>query len=150
MFDGFQGLNLTPWCLEVQDTEMMTIQKSHLIFVEISSSLLQAIWRLRCWHNTPSNICLETDGHRQTLPSNIFEILVKILSAKSQINLIISNQNQIVFTMHRLIWNSKQTVSVCCSKAICEFKSLNSAHIMFRHPSLERLNTSLYFRRLVF
>ena len=33
-------------------------------------------------------------------------------------NLSKSNPNQIVFTMHRLIWNSKQTLSVCCSKSM--------------------------------
>ena len=31
---------------------------------------------------------------------------------------ILSNRNQIVFTMHRLIWNSKRTMSACCYKSI--------------------------------
>ena len=31
-------------------------------------------------------------------------------------NHIKSNWNQILFTVHRLIWNSKRTLSVCCSK----------------------------------
>ena len=35
---------------------------------------------------------------------------------KSFRNLIKSNRNQIRITMHRLIWNSKRTESVCCSK----------------------------------
>ena len=37
---------------------------------------------------------------------------------KSFRNRIKSNRNQIVFTIFRLIWNSKRTVSVCCSKSI--------------------------------
>ena len=37
---------------------------------------------------------------------------------KSFRSLFKSNQNQIVFTIFRLIWNSKRTVSVCCSKLI--------------------------------
>ena len=32
-------------------------------------------------------------------------------------NHIKSNPNQIVFTMHRLIWNSKRRLSVCCFKS---------------------------------
>ena len=37
---------------------------------------------------------------------------------KSFRNLIKPNRNQIVFTIFRLIWNSKRTLSVCCSKSI--------------------------------
>ena len=36
-------------------------------------------------------------------------------------NLIESNRNPIVFTMHRSIWNSKRTLSVCCYKLIGEW-----------------------------
>ena len=40
-------------------------------------------------------------------------------------NLIESNPNQIAFNMHRLIWNSKRTVSVCCSKSIMVYGKYN-------------------------
>ena len=44
--------------------------------------------------------------------------LLAVHVEKSFPNLNKSNRTQIVFTMQRLIWNSKRTVSVCCSKSI--------------------------------
>ena len=44
----------------------------------------------------------------------------KLHTEKSFRNLIKLNRNQIVFTIFRLIWNSKRTVSVFCFKSIEE------------------------------
>ena len=43
--------------------------------------------------------------------------VVQVHTEKSFRNLIKSKPNKIVFTMHRLIWNRKRTLSVCCSKS---------------------------------
>ena len=37
---------------------------------------------------------------------------------KSFRNPIKSNRNQIIFTIFRLVWNNKRTLSICCSKQI--------------------------------
>ena len=44
--------------------------------------------------------------------------LLAVHVEKSFPNLNKSNRTQIVFTMQRLIWNSKRTASVCCSKSV--------------------------------
>ena len=50
--------------------------------------------------------------------SSRYEIMGRVHTEKAFPNLITSNRNQIVFTKHGLIWNSKRTRSVCCSKSI--------------------------------
>ena len=50
--------------------------------------------------------------------SECCEKIYHLHTEKSFQNLIKSNRNQIVFAMHRCIWNSKRTASVCCSKSI--------------------------------
>ena len=50
-------------------------------------------------------------------------------------NLIKSNPNQIVFTIFRLIWKSKWTVSVCCSKSIKENDKYNLISVKFNKIS---------------
>ena len=53
--------------------------------------------------NTHANMCYYHDKN------NCFEMAVFVHTEKSFRNLIKSTRNQIVFTMHRLIWNSKRT-----------------------------------------
>ena len=63
-------------------------------------------------------VCCDVEGvlgHRETPFPRRPEVLH---TEKSFPNLIKSNRNQIVFTIFRLIWNRKRTLSVCCSKSI--------------------------------
>ena len=57
--------------------------------------------------------------HHALLPFNFLENENVILHTGKYFRKIIkSNQNQIVFTIFLLIWNSKRTLSVCCSNSI--------------------------------
>ena len=64
--------------------------------------------------------CRETPASRTTVRGEI-PVRWKMHSVHTEKcfrNLIKSNRNQIVFTIFRLIWNSKRTLSVCCSNSI--------------------------------
>ena len=63
-------------------------------------------------HTGYANMAHQTNRSSQGVPWFNF------YTEKSFRNFIKSTRNQIVFTIFRLIWNSKRTASVCCSKSI--------------------------------
>ena len=92
-----------------------------LISLEYMENIVQG--GLRGALNWGSPWCRELPAYQfwaiKKLQSDVSSSMYIVQTEKYFWNLIKSNRNQIVFTIFQLIWNSKCTASVCCSKSIC-------------------------------
>jgi len=76
-------------------------------FPSLQTKVLK-VSKVLCWSYTTRNGLLWL-AHREILLNQI-KIRLYLLCTDWKYHLIKSNRNQIVFTMHRLIWNNKRTL----------------------------------------
>ena len=99
------------WRHDMKQAEPENLNTDKSILKVLKSLNTIVLW---CCEGFPK---MSSSGHIWCREMRVFQLLI-LYTEKFLWNIIKSNRNQIVFAIFRLIWNSKRTLSVCCSKSI--------------------------------